>query len=185
MGWTSAKTRHKLLALKFWNRLCKLDNSRVTRKVFNWDRTYASKRGTWSYYVKHALSDIGCIEMFNDVRTCDTDFAKTALCNLDNITWDVDRYKSEKLRYYNLYKYEKCQEDYLHMNITRYQRSLFSQFRCGILPLEIETGRFINSPLPDRLCRVCTEAAVEDEIHFLCDCKCYSDLRSDMYALVK
>ena len=33
-------------------------------------------------------------------------------------------------------------EEYLKLCLTKYQRSLLSQFRAGILPLRIETGRF-------------------------------------------
>ena len=48
MGWSTARSRHKLLILKYWNHLCELPESRVTRKVFNWDRLYKNTRGTWS-----------------------------------------------------------------------------------------------------------------------------------------
>ena len=94
--------------------------------------------------------------------------------------WDIKRYKSEKLRYYNLYKSDKSTEDYLLLNLTRYQHSIFSQFRHGILPLEIEVGRYRNVPLEDRICQLCF-TAVEDEIHFLCDCTAYSSKRRLLY----
>ena len=35
-----------------------------------------------------------------------------------------------------------------------------------ILPLRIETGRFVNEALDNRLCRLCNSNAVEEEIHF-------------------
>ena len=99
----------------------------------------------------------------------------------DKCDWDVHRYKSPKLRYYNLYKYEKYPEEYLYFNITKYQRSLFSQFRCGILPLEIEVGRYRDVPLENRLCQVCRTEVIEDEIHFLCQCNKYNNIRRNLY----
>ena len=51
MGWSTARTRHRLLILKFWNRLCNLHTSRLTRRVFDWDRLYTNKRGTWCYNI--------------------------------------------------------------------------------------------------------------------------------------
>ena len=66
------------------------------------------------------------------------------------------------------------------MNLTRYQRSIFAQFRHGILPLEIEVGRYRNVPLEDRICQICF-TAVEDEIHFLCDCPAYSEKRNNLF----
>ena len=95
--------------------------------------------------------------------------------------WGIDRYKSQKLRYYNLYKYEKSPEEYLYFNISKYQRSLFAQFRCGILPLEIEIGRYSNIPLENRICQVCDNDSIEDEIHFLCQCKKYDPIRNVLY----
>ena len=55
------------------------------------------------------------------------------------------------------------------LDISKYQRSVFAQFRCGILPLEIEVGRYQDISLPERTCQVCGQA-VEDEIHFLLTC---------------
>ena len=66
------------------------------------------------------------------------------------------------------------------MDITKYQRSIFAQFRCGILPLEIEVGRYRDIALPHRICQVCNEA-VEDEIHFLLECPAYSAPRSKLF----
>ena len=83
-----------------------------------------------------------------------------------------------------MYKYSLETESYLFFNIPKYHRSLFAQFRAGILPLNIETGRYRNVSLPDGLCTLCDDSEVEDEIHFLCVCKFYSEYRSDMYNAV-
>ena len=183
MGWSTARNRHKLLALKYWNRLCNLDESRVTRKVFDWDRSFCNKIGTWSYSVKQSLSEIDCEEYFNSVIPCDISHAKSIIMDVsDTGDWDISRYRSQKLRYYNLYKYDKTPEEYLYFDITKYQRSLFAQFRCGILPLEIEVGRYRDIPLEKRLCLVCKDGNIEDEIHFLCQCSKYDEYRSLLYS---
>ena len=181
MGWSSSRTRHNSLILHYWNRLCKLDVSRLTRRVFDWDRQYSYRRGTWTYHVRHLLYSIDCEELFDSPSPCDPDLADSYLIQLDSQDWDINRYKSQKLRYYNLYKYEKGNEDYLNLDISKYQRSILAQFRCGILPLQIEVGRYRNVPLCDRLCEVCDTNSVEDEIHFLCECPCYSDLRITLF----
>ena len=43
----------------------------------------------------------------------------------------------------------------------------------GILPLNVETGRYLRKPLNERLCLLCTEREIEDEYHFICSCPCY------------
>ena len=52
---------------------------------------------------------------------------------------------------------------------------------CGVLPLEIETGRYVGKAVADRLCKVCNMNRVEDEFHFLFDCCMYQGERSKYY----
>ena len=49
-----------------------------------------------------------------------------------------------------------------------------------MLPLEIETGKFLGLNVEDRLCQVCDQNAVENEIHFLLHCTLYDELRRAM-----
>ena len=56
-----------------------------------------------------------------------------------------------------------------------------AQFRAGILPLEIEVGRYRNVPLSERICRMCNSGQVEDDYHFLCVCERYNDDRRILY----
>ena len=43
-------------------------------------------------------------------------------------------------------------------------RSALSKFRCGVAPLTIETGRYINLPVSERTCPFCKDL-VETEMH--------------------
>ena len=65
--------------------------------------------------------------------------------------------------------------------MSRYYRSVLAQFRLGILPIRVETGRFKNLELKDRLCEVCTTQQIEDEMHLLCQCPLYDELRTTMF----
>ncbi len=64
--------------------------------------------------------------------------------------------------------------------MDRYDRSLLSQLRYGILPLEIETGRYKNVARDHRICTLCN-TAVEDQIHFVFKCPTYENIRNDFY----
>ena len=66
-------------------------------------------------------------------------------------------------------------ESYLQNNFPRYKRSLLAQFRTGVLPLRIETGRFHLTKDPvtklyrklnieERTCLICNSNAIEDEV---------------------
>ena len=84
-----------------------------------------------------------------------------------------------------MFKSDLLPEEYLNLHIQKYQRSLFAQFRAGILPLHVETGRFRNLPLEQRLCVLCDKSEVEDEYYFLCQCAVYRDLRRILYSTTK
>ena len=47
------------------------------------------------------------------------------------------------------------------------------RFRISSHQLRIETGRYENTPRNERLCLFCTSNKIEDENHFLLDCKTY------------
>ncbi len=63
--------------------------------------------------------------------------------------------------------------------MSHQQRSLIAQLRLGMLPIHIETGRFKGTQLDGRKCQLCDTQEVEDEIHFVCKCNLYNDLRNN------
>ncbi len=67
------------------------------------------------------------------------------------------------------------------MNIDRYEKSLVSQLRYGILPLRVETGRFIGEKHNDRTCTLCNTPNVEDQLHFLFHCNLYNIQRQSLF----
>jgi hypothetical protein len=65
---------------------------------------------------------------------------------------------------------------YLSKNIPSRYRSALAKFRCGVAPLWIETGRYENKNVNERVCFICHDQ-IEDEKHVLLDCPLYVDLR--------
>ncbi len=61
--------------------------------------------------------------------------------------------------------------------MNRKHRSYLAQYRCGILLLSIETGRWGSIPLEDRICKMCDILVVEDEYHFIFHCSLYNNIR--------
>jgi hypothetical protein len=45
-------------------------------------------------------------------------------------------------------------------------RSAFAKFRCGVAPLRIETGRYENKNVNERVCFICHDQ-IEDEKHVI------------------
>ena len=67
---------------------------------------------------------------------------------------------------------------------TRY-RSALARLRCGILPLEIEVGRYNGIPEERRICKLCDLGVVESELHFLFKCPINHNLRQEFINTVK
>ena len=66
---------------------------------------------------------------------------------------------------------------YINSIQIRKFRSALANFRCGTLPLEIETGRMCRVDRLERLCKVCKSGEIEDEVHFLLICKPLQHIR--------
>ena len=51
-----------------------------------------------------------------------------------------------------------------------------AQFRCSVILLRVETGRYLGEHANEKICIVCNQAFIEDESHFLLNCPCYKTL---------
>ena len=51
-----------------------------------------------------------------------------------------------------------------------------AKFRCGVVPIKLETGRYNGAPVNNRICEMCDEGVVEDEFHVILNCSKYNDL---------
>ncbi len=109
----------------------------------------------------------------------DLDLARKQISEGFRLKWseEVDNYA--KLDLLKQIKPHFGTENYLTINIDRYDKSLLSQFRYGILPIEIETGRYRGLNRAERLCTLCNSGAIEDQLHFAFHCPVYQEIRHD------
>jgi hypothetical protein len=106
------------------------------------------------------------------------------LMNKQSDSWLNTVKNKPKLRFYALFKEHFYVEKYVCINLSSSERSVLAQLRLGILPLHIETGRFVNTKLEDRTCKICNSVNVEDECHFLFECKAYDVPRNNWVDLI-
>ena len=64
-----------------------------------------------------------------------------------------------------------------HTGIFAY-RTHMTRLRLSSHPLEIEQGRFNNTNIENRICKICNQNVLESEFHFHLVCSKYSSLRS-------
>ena len=90
-------------------------------------------------------------ENYRRIVPVDLSFAKNFISDGVGSKWAEEVTKFSKLDLFVQIKLNFGTENYLKMNLDRYEKSLLSQFRYGILPLEIETGRYKGLDRENRL----------------------------------
>ena len=87
-----------------------------------------------------------------------------------------------KLRTYDKFKTEFQCEGYLNSNLDLETRSYFTKLRLSNHILAIEKGRYTRTSKDKRYCKFCKNESIEDEMHFVLNCKLY---RSKILTLFK
>ena len=99
-----------------------------------------------------------------DASSVSFDFVKQRIIDQFVQQWSISVYGCEKLCIYRNIKVEFCQEKYLNNCSNVY---LLTKLRSGTLKLNIELGRYNNTPRESRLCLCCNMNVVENEYHFV------------------
>jgi hypothetical protein len=178
MGWIITKHRRWVNMIRLWNRIVKMNNSRLTRKIFDYD--YRSNGNTWCSEIKQILCEVNLSAHYDTKTAADLKEVEDILFSKYKEEWSNNIKTVSKLRTYIKFKSDYNTEKYLLANLTKVERSHLAQFRCGILPLRVETGRFVGLNQNDRLCQICHNNEVEDESHFLLKCSAYQDIRDNL-----
>ncbi len=174
-GWSPCVYNRRYNMVRFWNRLNKMDDSRLTKHIFNYDMQI--NKNNWS-------SEIHDIFQSYDLET---HYRNREYCNLENLrrkikenyalVWKQNVTNYPKLRTYLDFKETLEKEKYLTFDFSRRERSLLAQLRFGILPIRIETGRFVGETPDERLCIYCDKNVIEDEYHYIFYCDFYAEIR--------
>ena len=164
--------------LRLWNRLVQMSDDRLTKQIFINDFYLAmSDYQNWCKDIWQILCTLEMEDTFYNRETCDLNYVREQLYKLQEINWKKAILHKPKLRFYRTFKKSQQLENYVKFNLTGAQRSFMAQLRFGILPIQVETGRFRNVKLEERICTLCQLNEVEEEYHFLFQCPTYVNLR--------
>ena len=147
----------------------RMEESRWPKIVLNWDLRQGCVG--WLGDIRLIAHKIGIPEPMSNEFTYDLDFIEREMHIQARENRKSEAALKPKLRTYCKIVSFQGDATIAKANLTRFQRSLLSKFVCGIMPLEIETGRYWNLKVEERLCKLCKSNEVEDELHFffLCD----------------
>ena len=155
-----------------------MNSSRLTKVLFMYDYGYCENN--WSSSLKLMLNKLGMSDYYELHECIDLDDFNVNNCRIIQEAFRQNILKKPKLRTYVTFKDTLAVEDYVIYCKFRHHISLIAQFRMGILPLMIETGRYQNVKAIDRKCNFCINE-VEDEFHFLLKCSKYVNFRNTLF----
>ena len=146
---------------------------------------YQLCKNNWCSELKDIFTQLDMNTFYEHKLVCDITLVKRKLFEWMKADWQNDVQNKPKLRTYRLFKADIDIESYIKYHMSKRKRSLLAQFRFGILPLRIETGRYTNTPVDERihvciLCKTINNACTEDEYHFLMECPLYADCRAHL-----
>ena len=77
LGWVASEVRRDVSIIRLWNRLVKMDDTRLTKRVFNFECD--KMRGKWSKHVLKVLAKMDMEEYFHNKIYCTTKFCQENL----------------------------------------------------------------------------------------------------------
>ena len=180
-GWIPCEIKLKIATLRLWNKLVKMEDSRLPKIIFN--HIFENKGSKWIDSMQDVCNDLGF--HLSSTRMFDIDLCKSSLMDTFKHKWATQSSNKPKLRLYVQFKQHYFTENYINLNLSREQRSILAQVRCSTLPLKIETGRFVGTPKENCLCDICNSGQVEDEFHFIFHSEFYSNERNEFHDTIK
>ena len=127
----------------------------------------------WIHFIKHILISVGRPDLLNkevieNPKSIKNQISKT-LSDLYVQEWHNKVTSSSKGKNYTLFKQDLNFENYL-IKLNRKHCSSLLKLRLSNHPLQVETGRWENTPLEDRKCTLCSKHDIGYEFHYLFVC---------------
>ena len=203
MGWLEPRSRTQIKMLRYYLKLKNLPDDRLTKKIYIHDQFFMNQNPNfqcWSYEIRQIIARNDLIFDIESVPS------KVICKNLENslLQKDVAMFRTQCLRSPKLRTYNSLFSvfvdnciivNYSRLCLPFIVRKRLSQLRLGVLPLRIETDRYqrVKVDASQRFCKQpkCTNNdvntavktfEVENEFHFLVQCKQYEHLRNVLFS---
>ena len=179
-------------AIKYFLRFSSTEKPRLLQDYY--DKEKSSHNDFFMKYVKKKLDNLGMTNiwkqqlLYNKEQFKDQKLIKNIKTRLKDISsQEITSTLSTnpgKLSFLNQIKNTHNFESYLYINNFEHRRAI-SKIRTSSHKLEIETGRWNKIDRDLRICENCALNEVEDETHFLFECRMHVKERTDFYNTIK
>ena len=168
MNWIPSLVRRNIESVRLYNQLINMAPSRLNRQVFLEEKG-SMATGSWSTNIKSICDTGGYPAEWENLQSVSIKELRSKLVKMYKETLSLCIEAKPKLRTFRLLNDGTEVATHLRVTMEKHKRSLISQFHLGCLPIRLETGRYVNLPISERICELCDEE-VETEIHFLLEC---------------
>ena len=184
LGRLNYQTLRLFNIVKYWTKLLNTNDNKYNRKVYNMlksDMEIYPHKSNWCSLLKDLLCRLGFYDAwyFQYIGNANIFISLVKQRLTDNFVqnWHSRINDSSRALFYRNISSFNFQPYLDILNIKKF-RIEFSKLRMSSHRLHIESGRWNkpqSTPLSDRICSVCQ--VLEDEFHFIFECKLYSDIR--------
>ena len=189
IGWPSTYARQLGEVSRLQARLSNMTNSRITKAIHTFSK---GRQKSLEKQISKVFEQYNMSYNYKDINSKPAvkQHVKEVIKKVDNVEqqawidriWDDRKnvLNGNKLRLFRLHKERIMADPYVIQDMPRCYRQSLAKFRCGSLPLLIESGRYQGLTLQERTCKFCAKDQIEDEKHALLECDLYDDLRYDL-----
>ena len=184
INWLEPVFRAQIRMVRQFCRVFNMENSRLTKKIFLWDKQISEQFDfqTWYKEIKNILEThnmLAFLERGGDQKF-NIDNLRQSMLVKQNVDIKIKCEEKPKLRTFITFKNFGITPPYLLMPISFVQKKFIAKLRLSTLALQIKTGRYERPRLlaQNRLCLSCENGfSVENEEHFIFSCSKYNTLR--------
>ena len=188
------KYRTKICMVRFYHRLMKMEENRITKRIFMWDRNLneSGMISSWPNEIKTIFDEAGLSstyqtnEFFNkrDIIFSISDHFREVQ---NEYLFQECQNKSKMRTFLRFKSFSHVGADYITKPLSFFQRRALARLRLGCLPLRIDTFQNPRLPEEEMLCQICVRrpdeaTSIENECHFLFHCGAYQTERNIWYS---
>jgi hypothetical protein len=184
LDWLMPYFQTRLKMIQHFGRIMRTPRHRLMYRVFMWDRQLNESQqiSTWSSEIKSILHEYNLNQVYDfqqifPVKNIITQL-KTCMLSKQQELIQTECENKPKLRTFVTFKDYTTLPPHVGKPLSFIERKTISKLRLGILPIRLETARYLRPVVPEnqRLC-YCDSGEIESEFYVLFKCPKYNSLR--------
>ena len=193
-GQVPLQAKHEHATIRYWHHVTNLPTTHIVNICYKELRKLDEAGAeNWCSYVRKILSAANSHHYWTDQGSMTRSRLPVIKANLEriHITKCMENIANtdprNKLRTYKKIKKEFSLEKYLLVVKNPKHRQALTRLRLSSHQLEIEMGRHTRPPVEAdlRICKMCKENKIDNEVHFLTECTSNAPLREDLFNKAK